>query len=222
MYRSVLSIIFHPLLLTFLHSTATNLTDMQTHDASMLTDNAQNSAEVDATGIDQDLSLVRRFLAGDERAFDDLVARHQAYVYHICLNMLSNPCDAEDAAQDVFIAIHKALPKFKMQSKVSTWIYRIAMNRCISQRRSRRLEIPLDIEPAKTTEMHENLEKRDEVRRLLQRMAPHYRAVLVLKYTRELSYEETAEALGWSPEKVKCYLHRARNIFKRIYEQEAL
>ncbi len=186
----------------------------------MLMDNAPNPAVLDATREDQDMVLVRRFIAGDERAFDHLVSQYQSYVYHICLNMLANPSDAEDAAQEVFVAVHRALPGFKMRSKVSTWIYRIAMNRCISRRRSRPAEVPLEFEQAAMPDKNGDVETRHAIRRMLQKMAPHYRAVLVLKYYHELSYEEAAETLGWSPEKVKCYLHRARNIFKRIYQEE--
>jgi RNA polymerase sigma-70 factor, ECF subfamily len=208
------------MLFTFPWAPATKCTDMQAREAATQMDNARNPAVLDATREDQDLSLVRRYLAGDERAFDVLVARYQSFVYHVCLNMLANPSDAEDAAQEVFVAVHRALPGFKMRSRVSTWIYRITMNRCISQRRNRRPEAVLNDEHAAPFERFDDIEKRHDIRRLLQKMAPHYRAVLVLKYYQELSYDETAESLGWSPEKVKCYLHRARNIFKRIYEQE--
>lgn len=193
---------------------------MQALDAAMQMDNAGNPAVLDASREDQDMALVRRFLAGDERAFDALVSRYQSYVYHICLNMLANPCDAEDASQEVFVAVHRALSGFKMRSKVSTWIYRIAMNRCISRRRSRIPEVPMEFEQATMPNEHGDVERRYAIRQMLQRLAPHYRAVLVLKYYHDLSYEEAAETLGWSPEKVKCYLHRARNIFKRIYEEE--
>lgn len=189
-------------------------------DVAMLMSEAENLAVLDVTIDDKDLVLVRRFIAGEERAFDDLVARYQSYVYNVCLHMLSNPTDAEDIAQEVFVAIHKALPKFRMHSKVSTWIYRITINKCISHRRGRPPEVQFEYEECVQSGHAGDVEKRHVVHHLLQEMAPHYRAVLVLKYFHELSYEETGEVLGWSVEKVKCYLHRARNTFKRIYEGE--
>lgn len=180
----------------------------------------ENSAVLDAAKEDRDMLLVRRFVAGDESAFDELVARYQSYVFNICLNMVGNRSDAEDVAQEVFIAIHKGLPRFGMRSRVSTWVYRIVMNQCISHRRGRSaVEVPLDMEIGVHVDHASEIEKRRAVRELLQKIAPHYRAVLVLKYYHELSYEESAEILGWSVEKVKCYLHRARNIFRKHYEE---
>lgn len=185
-------------------------------------DDWENPAVLDATQEDRDLPLVRRFVAGDKRAFDELLARYQPYVYNICLQMLANPSDAEDAAQNVFVGICKALPRFQMRSKVSTWIYRITVNRCISYRRNRHTAMPAEGDLGDRSPSAADLEKRRTVRCLLQKLPAHYRAVLVLKYYRQLSYEEIAEILGWSPAKVKCYLHRARNVFKQAYECENL
>lgn len=194
---------------------------MRTYEAAMLMNESGKSAVIEATTAeDEGAILVRRFLAGEERAFDELVCRYQPYVYNVCLQMLDNPSDAEDTAQNVFVAVYKALPRFRMQSKVSTWIYRIAINQCISWRRGRREELPIEFDIVDSSPHFEDAEKRREINRLMQKLAPHYRAVLILKYYRELSYEEIAEILAWSPDKVKCYLHRARNIFKKLYEAE--
>ncbi len=193
---------------------------MQTFNATMMMSESGQPAVMETAVEDEGTILVRRFLAGEERAFDELVMRYQTYVYNVCLQMLANPSDAEDTAQNVFVAVYKSLPRFRMQSKVSTWIYRIAVNQCISWRRGRREELPIEMEISDPSPDFEDAEKRREISYLLQKLAPHYRAVLVLKYYRELSYEEIAEILAWSPDKVKCYLHRARNIFKKLYEAE--
>ncbi len=180
----------------------------------------ENAAVLEVVQEDRDLPLVRRFMAGDEGAFDELMAGYQPYVYNICLQMLGNAWDAEDAAQDVFLGIYRSLPRFEMRSKLSTWIYRIAINRCMSYRRSRRAEVLVERELGDRSPQSGELEKRRTVRYLLQKLPAHYRAVLVLKYYRELSYDEIAEVLGWSAAKVKNYLHRARNVFKQAYERE--
>ena len=193
---------------------------MRTYEAAMLMNESGKSAVIETSAEDEGAVLVRRFLAGEERAFDELVGRYQPYVYNVCLQMLGNPSDAEDTAQNVFVAVYKALPRFRMQSKVSTWIYRIAINQCISWRRGRREELPIEFEVVDSSPHFEDAEKRREMDQLLQKLAPHYRAVLILKYYRELSYEEIADILVWSPDKVKCYLHRARNIFRKLYEAE--
>lgn len=186
----------------------------------MIMGRSENSAVLDTSREDQDVVLVRRFLAGEESAFDELVSRYQSYVYNVCLHMLGHAADAEDAAQDVFVAVYKGLPGFRMQSKVATWVYRVAVNKCISRRRMRRPEVNVEREIIERAEHPGDFEKHRLVRSLLQRLAPHYRAVLVLKYYQELSYDEAAEILGWKPEKVKCYLHRARNAFRRTFADE--
>lgn len=175
---------------------------------------------LDSEETDSDLLLVRRFLEGDETAFDELVSRHRTHVFNICLQMLGSRVDAEDAAQEAFVAAYRGLPKFRMGSKISTWLHRIAINRCISYRRSRRVHFVLDEEPEAPMERFDESDKRRSVNAALQRMSKHYRAVLVLKYYRGYSYDEISQVLGWSPEKVKNYLHRARNIFKLLYERE--
>jgi RNA polymerase sigma-70 factor (ECF subfamily) len=134
--------------------------------------------------------------------------------------MLDNPADAEDAAQNALVSAYKALPRFRMQSRVSTWIYRIAVNQCLSIRRSRRPECQVEQDFSDDPPRYEEIEKRQAVRRLLRGLAPHFKAVLILRYYRQLSYEEIAEVLGWSSDKVKCYLHRARNVFKDAYVRE--
>jgi RNA polymerase sigma-70 factor (ECF subfamily) len=180
----------------------------------------EKQAMLDAADTDRDLALVQRFLAGDETAFDMLVSRYRSHVYNICLQMLGNRADAEDAAQEAFVGVYEGLPRFETRSAVSTWVYRIAMNRCVSYRRRRRPTYTIEAEAVEQPEQFDEAEKRRRVREALRQIAPHYRAVLVLKYYRGLSYDEIAEVLGWSPEKVKCYLHRARDRFRRIYSEE--
>lgn len=206
-------------LFTFRSPNATKQSDMRTFNATMVMNESGKPAVLNTAIEDDGALLIRRYLAGEEAAFDELVTRYQPYVFNVCLQMLDNHADAEDTAQNVFVAVYKALPKFRMQSKVSTWIYRIAVNQCISWRRGRREELPIEGEIIDPHDF-DDAEKRREIRHLMRKIAPHYRAVLVLKYYRELSYEEIAEVLEWSPDKVKCYLHRARNIFKKLYEAE--
>jgi len=182
--------------------------------------NKEKRAVRDPADTDRDLPLVRQFLAGDETAFDELVSRYRSHVYNICLQMLGNRADAEDAAQEVFVALYEGLPRFQMRSKVATWVYRITVNRCISHRRRRRPTCPIESDTPGQGERFEGTEKRRRVNQALQQLASHYRAALVLKYYRGLSYDEIAEALDWSPGKVKNYLHRARNKFRSIYDRE--
>jgi len=164
-----------------------------------------------------DLVLVQQFLDGETKGFDKLVVRYQPLIYNICLQMLGNPSDAEDVTQEIFVAIFKGLRNFKARSALSTWIYRIAINKCISHRRKRPTDVHAECDLGIHHNAHEEMQNRRMVRSLLQELAPHYRAVLVLRYFQQLSYEEIGDTLGWSSDKVKCYLSRARKRFKQVY-----
>jgi RNA polymerase sigma-70 factor (ECF subfamily) len=78
-----------------------------------------------------DLSLINRFKAGDISAFEEILLRHQDKIYNLCRRMLGNSHDAEDATQDVFLKAYQNLNKFKPESSLHTWLYRIAVNTCI-------------------------------------------------------------------------------------------
>jgi RNA polymerase sigma-70 factor (ECF subfamily) len=81
-------------------------------------------------GTATDEVLVRRAAAGQREAFDELVRRHSGRVYALALRICRNPDDAEDALQETFIAAYRALPRFDQRARVSTWLYRIATNKC--------------------------------------------------------------------------------------------
>lgn len=181
---------------------------------------AERVAVLGRVEADQDTHLVRRFLDGDRRAFDQLVSRYQRPVHSTCLHMLGDPSDAEDAAQEVFIGVYKALPRFRMDSKLSTWIYRIAVNKCICHRRARRPRATLEEVAEETFTPLEGIEDRWLVASALQQTPARYRALLVLRYYREFSYEEIAEIMGWNTSKVRSSLQRARNAFKTAFERE--
>ena len=81
-------------------------------------------------GSATDEALARRAAAGEREAFEELVRRHRARVYALALRICRNAADAEDALQETFIAAYRALPRFDSRARVSTWLYRIATNKC--------------------------------------------------------------------------------------------
>jgi RNA polymerase sigma-70 factor, ECF subfamily len=81
-------------------------------------------------GRSPDARLVKRAARGDRAAFDELVVRHRDRVWAIALRMCRDREDAEDALQETFIAAYRALPRFDRRARVSTWLYRIATNKC--------------------------------------------------------------------------------------------
>jgi len=170
---------------------------------------------------DPDLELVRRFKSGVEGAFDGLYQRHSTYIYNTCLGILGDPDDARDALQDTFVQAYRSLPKFRGDSKFTTWLYRIAVSKCMDLARRRpkwesaeALDWIGDGEDRQDDGMLE-----ERVRDAILRLRPEFRAVLVLCHFRELSYAEIAASLGWSVDKVRVWLHRARKAFRATYAE---
>lgn len=168
---------------------------------------------------DPDWVLVRRFQAGDDAAFDALVGRHEEFVYNICMGILGSPDDSDDAAQETFLAAYRALKNFRGESKVSTWLYRIAVRECldISRRRKKTSSLEdLTNEPS-IDDGSADRAKQSLVRAALARLPEHYRTALTLRYFGGLSYEEIAVSMGSTPGRVKMMLHRARRSFQTAW-----
>ena len=159
--------------------------------------------------------------AGDEEAFSELVRRHQARVYRVALRMLGSDADAQDASQDTFVSAWRALPRFRGDSSVSTWLYRIATNRCLNRLASRRPDAPVDAgelwfdghDPAVVVERRARL---DAISLAVARLPDDRRAALVLRDYEGLSYDEIADVLRIGVGAVKSRIHRGRaDVLKR-------
>lgn len=153
-----------------------------------------------------------------EPAFNSLLERYQRKVFHLALCMLRNPAGAEDAAQEVFLRIWRALPYYnESAAALSTWIFTIARNTCLSQIRSNSIRSALSLtEPAvwEVVEARQQVKPQQpnelNIRQAVDGLAERNREVLSLYYFREKSYEEVAEILGIPLGTVKSYLHRAK------------
>jgi len=177
--------------------------------------------------LETDAGLLARFVGGETEAFDRLFLKYQDYVYNICLGIVGNTEDARDCTQETFLQIHRAARSFRGQAQLSTWIYRIAVNHCRGLLRKRPKTPPASLEDPDFGEMPDpgpppwrDVEQRavgEEVREIVSRLPPDYRAALVLRYFQELSYEEMMQILGWSLPQVKVKLHRARRAFAALY-----
>jgi RNA polymerase sigma-70 factor (ECF subfamily) len=177
-----------------------------------------------ASGAPSDeLSLIRRIVAGEREAFAHLVRAYQAPVLRLCQSMLNDAALAEDAAQDAFLKAYEALPSFRQASRFSTWLYRIAANRCLDLIRKRRREpaeswdalVEQEGEPprdrtAPAPDPAGQLANADLIRQTLAQLPPEYRLVLVLREVQGLSYQEIAATLDCSVDAVKARLRRAR------------
>ncbi len=166
-----------------------------------------------------ELVLIERAIAGDERAFAELVTRYQTAVYNLAYRMLNDAGEAEDAAQEVFLRIYRRLATYDANHRFSTWVLSIASHYCIDLlRRKRPWLVPLENisnwmrarsrgpEAAALVQ-----EQQDTVRNLLARLPEHYRLVLLLRYWHDLGYEEIAQVVDLPVSTIKARLHRARN-----------
>ncbi len=157
---------------------------------------------------------------GEPWALEQLYHAHQPQVYALCFRLLHRPDDAEDAVQATFVRAFRALPRFRGQSSVRTWLYRIATNEALSMLRRRREGADWREESHGAPDETGGVVERLAVRAALGRLTPAHRAILVLRLWEELSYEEIAAVLGISLPAVKMRLNRARGQFRRYYEEQ--
>lgn len=174
--------------------------------------------------VDPDAALVERWQGGDERAFGELVRRHERRVFGLLLRMLGSREEAEDAAQDAFLNLHRHGRRFRRESRFSTFVYRVAVNAALNRRRGlgrrrshmRALEErqavgdELPASPRGPEDAAYGGEVRDRVQRELEGLSAALRAPLVLYDLEGLAYGEIAEVLGVAEGTVKSRIHRAR------------
>ena len=184
--------------------------------------------------------LIERLIARDERAFNELVRAYERRVFALVLRMLGNSAEAEDLAQEVFVQVFKAIGTFRGESKLSTWIYRIAINLC--KNRAKYLRVRHTDEQQELEAVAERVplgearranvgqvERPDEalagrqVEHIVQiailEIEPSFRECLVLRDVEELTYEEIEEITGLAAGTVKSRIHRARAMLREIVEK---
>ena len=164
-----------------------------------------------------------RARAGDEAAFAELVQAHQHEVFTLTLRLLGNYELAADAAQETFIRAWRALPNFRGDAALSTWLHRIAVNTSWTVRRkaARHRTTPLDDDIVRhgspepgPAEVAENSDLGRRLSRVIVDLPAHQRAVVVMKDIYGWSHAEVAEALDISVTAAKVRLHRARRQLK--------
>jgi RNA polymerase sigma-70 factor (ECF subfamily) len=168
-----------------------------------------------------DRERVNRALDGDQDAFTDLVMDYQRSVYNLTYRMLGDTVEAEDAAQEVFLRAYLNLDRYDMDRPFKTWVLSIASHYCIDIIRKRRLSwLSLDdllpgqmmaaIEDVSVEALFLDGERERTVQEMLKLVKPDERAIIILRYWNELSYEEIADALNVNVGVVKSRLFRAR------------
>ena len=172
--------------------------------------------------------LIARLQARDEAAFEELIRQYEKKVYSLCARMCGNAEDAEEAAQDAFLALWRGIDRFRQESSLSTWIYRLASNACIDLMRRKKKgagSVSLDdeelfvdaLDPA--PQPHEEAERR-ETQRLLQEgllsLPAEYRSILLLREIEGLSYSEISAALDLELGTVKSRISRGRTLLRNF------
>jgi RNA polymerase sigma-70 factor, ECF subfamily len=165
-----------------------------------------------------DADVHSRVRVGDYRgALELLLPRYRDRVFRLALTMLRNRSEAEDVTQDIFLRLWRALPGYSGKAALSTWIYAISRNACLSQLRKRRPQVSLDdpdmqLDPAVAALAAPSTEEPavDSVTRMLESLPQRYREVVTLFYMEDRSCQQTAAALGLPVGTVKALLHRAR------------
>jgi len=153
-------------------------------------------------------------------AFEPLVERYKDKIFRLCVSMLRNETQAEDVTQDIFLRIWKALPGFQGQASLSTWIYAISRNCCLTElkkqtaHRTDSLDRPeIGLAAEELTALHANVMETGaelDVHWMVNQLPERYRRVIALFYLEQKSYEEVAVMLGLPLGTVKTFLYRAK------------
>ena len=174
---------------------------------------------------------------GDQAAFEQLVRRYEKRVFALTGRMCRNPSDAEEAAQETFLAAWQGLPFFRGEASFATWLYRLASNACIDflRREKRRQSLSMtvsldDDEEERQVELPderyapEGELERSEARRAvaegLERLTAEHRQVLVMRELNGLSYAEIGAVLGLEEGTVKSRIARARNALRKVLTEQ--
>ncbi len=182
--------------------------------------------------------LVRALKRGDPAAFERLVRLHQDRVYGLCLRMMGNTAEAEDIAQEVFFTVFNSIIRFREESLLSTWIYRITRNHCLNRikflkrrayQRKQSLEDthqadlagenihqPVASDVPRPDRMVEARQMETIIQEQINKLSEEHRELIILRDIEHLSYEEIQTITGLAGGTVKSRLHRARMELARM------
>lgn len=182
----------------------------------------------------EEVELVRRCLAGDQRACRELVRRYQRPVFSVLVRLVRSAEDAEDLTQETFVRMFRALERYDTTRPFSSWLFTIASRLGIDHLRRRRVktvslmtseadgsqERTIDVEDPglRPDELTQHGEEERQTQSLIDALPPHYRIVVLMRHQQDMAYEEIAEALSLPLGTVKARIHRARALLKERME----
>jgi len=179
--------------------------------------------------------IIKQLQSGDKRAFRELVEATQDHVYNTCFSFVKNKEDAEDIAQQVFIEVLRNVHKFRGDAKLSTWMYRIAVNRSLNHLKSvkrhhkvqsldemvenkRMKDIPSTEDNLQDPE-DEHTQRLEVLQKTIESLPENQKIAITLNNFENLSYQEVADVIGISLSAVTALINRAKvNLRKKIIE----
>jgi RNA polymerase sigma-70 factor, ECF subfamily len=172
-------------------------------------------------------ALIERCRTGDDGAFGELVDAYKHLVYGLAYRMVPDRSRVDDLAQDVFLKIHRGLPYFRGDARLSTWIYRIVQNVCLQARAARVPEVSLDAEDERGGRRHEpggedgafaDMELKDRLEKAIAQLPDQYRLLIAAHYLQGVQYEALAESLDIPLGTVKTHLYRAKKRLRELLD----
>ena len=172
---------------------------------------------------DEDFALIRLFIEGSESTFRTLVIKHKEKVRNLVFITLGDGEYVDDISQDVFISVYHKLKDFRFESKFTTWLYRITVNKCrdyLRKKKVRSIFVPIGDSDREypTGPFSENIDVPHLVRSAIDKLPEKLKVPLVLRDIDGLSYKEIADQLGTEVGTVKSRIFRARESLKFILE----
>ncbi len=177
-----------------------------------------------------DFELIKRFNAGDQGAFNEIVKKYQKKIYWHARRMTGNHLDADEVVQEVLIVIYDNIKKFRFQSSLYTWIYRITSTRTLNFLNRNKVKRLLGIDDTNLRELsgnediikdYEQREKFEELEHKLKQLPAKQREVFIMRNFDEMSYKEISEITGRSEGGLKAnYFHAVNKLTELMEEDE--
>ena len=172
-------------------------------------------------GMAEELLIIRKAQEGDLDAFSELITIYKKLIYNLCLRMLNDRADAQDASQEAFIKIYRGLNTYNGDSKFSTWALKISSNVCIDFIRKRKAQtLPIDdyefSDKSSPEKSYLITETKKDVEKAVQNLPEKYMIMIVYYHFMNLSYQEISNILNEPMSIVKNRLYRARLMLKQF------